>query len=216
MTPQCPARAIASWVMALSVLGTAVTAQAPQRCGGPLTGGLPNDCTLEALPLFLGFDYTASAADARRGTLTVTQSTAEGGLRDVTGPFEMAGQLASPALRDVDGDDLPDLVVQSRPTAFDVWLLNADGFFRMAGRINARSLDDIDARGALTIGRVREASGQMVETAYLLDGGQVSTVFQMRIDPASRRCELMGSPDASVDWLNTDVLLAECEARDWN
>ena len=209
-----PLRRAALALSVLTLAGTAALGQTP--CGGTPTGGLPGDCVLELGGITLGFDFTPDPADGRRGTLTVTQATAEGGSRDVTGPFEMIGQLAAPLARDLDGDGLPELLVQSRPTAFDVWLQGPEGFFRSAGRISARAPGDIEARGALTVAAVREAGGGITETAYILDAGQVSTVFRMRIDPERRTCTLMGAGSAAQDWLNADVLIADCEARDWD
>lgn len=206
--------------LTLSALAAQGQTQAPAqaglgRCAGPAGDGLPEDCTLDAPPLTLGFDYTPATEDGRRGRMTLTQSTPEGGTRDVTGPFDMAGALQPPALRDIDSDGIPDLLVQSRPAAFDVWLLNAEGFYRPAGRIRAQSLDQIEDRGALIVGEVRDGRGVITETAYLVDDSEVVTVFRLRIDPETRTCTLLDDPAAGEEWLNTDVLLAECDARDW-
>ncbi|WP_133064969.1 hypothetical protein [Flavimaricola marinus] len=199
------------------LLSGAVQAQSGlSRCGGAAGPALPDDCMLEAPPLMLGFDYTPTTADLRRGNLSITQSTPEGGTRDVTGPFEVAGGLQPPVLRDIDNDGLAELLIQSRPAAYDVWVLNADGFYRIAGRVRAQSLAQISQRGALIVGEVRDGAGQITETAYLLDGAEVVTVFRMRIDPDSRSCSLIDGAAEAQDWLNADVLLAECEARDWN
>lgn len=198
------------------VPGLAQTQTGPGWCDGSPNEALPADCALEAPPLLLGFDYTPSASDPRMGSLSVTQSTPEGGLRDVTGPFDMAGSLRSPVLRDVNSDDLPELFVQSRPAAFDIWELNPDGFYEMAGRVRAQSMDQIEERGALIVGQVRDGNGVLTESAYLLDVGEIVTVFRMRIDPNTQTCSFPEGTDAAQDWLNTDVLLAECEARQWN
>lgn len=204
----------AAAVLALS--GAAQGQGSLPRCGDRAGAALPADCVLEAPPLTLGFDFTPMQTDVQRGFLTLTQSTPEGGTRDVSGPFEIAGGLQPPALRDIDGDGAPELLVQTRPAAFDLWVLNADGFYRPAGRIRAQSLDMIEDRGALVVGAVTDSAGQITETAYLLDGARVVTVFRLRIDPATQTCRLIDGDAAAVDWLNTDVLIADCAARDWS
>jgi hypothetical protein len=199
----------------LALSGAAWGQSSLPRCGGSAGPALPSDCVLEAPPLMLGFDFTPMADDPQRGVLTLTQSTPEGGTRDVSGPFEIAGGLSPPALRDIDGDAVPELFVQSRPTAFDIWTLDAEGFYRSAGRISAQSPEMIEERGALIVGAVREADGLITETAYLLDGAEVVTVFRLRLDPATRTCSLIAGDAEALDWLNTDVLIAECAERDW-
>lgn len=205
----------ASATVLLMLSGLAVAQDGMVQCSGAAGPGLPSDCMLEAAPLMLGFDYTPTASDARRGRLTITQSTPEGGFRDVTGPFEMAGALQPPVLRDINDDGLPELFVQARPAAYDLWALNGEGFYRLAGRVRAQSMAQIQERGVLILAEVRDGSGILTETAYLLDGGEVVTVFRMRIDPEARECSLIDADGAGQDWLNTDVLMAECNARDW-
>ena len=186
-----PLTVMALRALALAGVGQAALfpaqAQDGQRardCDATVADGIPADCGLEAPPVYVLFDYEPAGSETPpvAALLSVTQSTAEGGQRDMTGPIDIVLPVSQPVLRDLDADDIEELFVPVEGgtvgTLFGLWQMDADGFYRQTGTIMMESVDAIRLEGALILTRLPGVS--RVNSSFAIRTVQKKTELPLR------------------------------------
>jgi len=172
-------------------------------------GGM-QDCALLAGPLILVFLHQPVSDGA---VLTVTQSTAEGGDREVSGAIPIKGTVSPPVLYDLDGDGVAEVfvpVAYAEPqTTFQLWRLGGAGFYAQTDTLNAIVPQAFLPVGDLILHVGPEEDGRTVESTYLLEDGALTLVYAVQMDTSSETCTMLSG---SGVW-NEAIILADCEAR---
>lgn len=168
------------------------------------------DCALFAGPLILVFLYQPVSDGA---VLTLTQSTAEGGAREVGVPIPVKGAMTAPSLYDINGDGLDELFVPvahgAGLTSFQLWAVAEAGFFAPLDTLSAVAPEDFVPEGDLIRQTRAQGDGSTLERAYFLDDAGLTLAYAVQSDARSGRCTMISD---TTEW-NEAIILADCEAR---
>ena len=177
------------------------------------------DCALEGGPGVLFFDYEAN--EYGEGALTVIQTTFEGGERIVSDPITIEGVRAqAPGLRDINLDGVPDLFIPISEgmvnTTFFVWQQNADAVYEPSGWIDGSTIEGfVTVDDGLIVGSVRENAAAFIESAYVIDIDGFIHIYDMYVDYAEQSCTIIDPDGIVARGLNEEVLVADCQERQW-
>ena len=217
------ARRVAA-LMALCVAPTGVLSETAHAEGDPWCDMLELgeagavDCALEGGPGVLFFDYETDEYGA--GTMTLIQTTYEGGERITSDPVVIEGVSAqAPGFRDINLDGVEDLFIPVSEgmvnTTFAVWQQDADAVYQPSGYISGFGIDGFENKGELIISAERINAAQYAETAQLLDQDGFVQVYEMLVDYAEQSCTIADTDGIDAQGLNEDALIADCEDREW-
>lgn len=164
----------------------------------------------------LFFDY----ASTPRGTrLTVNLNTLEGQEVQSFGPITIEGVMASPALRDINGDEREELFIPlltgNVNTLWSVWQQDDEGLFQRAGELSGFGVDAFEVRDGLVITRSRGDAATSYETASRLTVDGLGTVYELLIDHAAHDCRLLDQSGLAAMRLTATDVVAACKAQDW-
>lgn len=195
--------------LTLTLTGGGAAAQdgpvADCEAAGPM-----QDCVLIAGPLILVFLHQPVPDGA---VMTLTQSTAEAGAREVSVPIPVKGTVSAPELYDINGDGVDEVFVPvahaDGRTSFQLWALQEAGFFARVDTLTAATPQDFAPEGDL-IRHVRHLDdGDAVESAYFLDDAGLTLAYAVQMLAAEGRCAMITE---NTVW-NEAIILADCEAR---
>lgn len=175
------------------------------------------DCALPAGDLILFFDYEPAEDGA---TLVMSQSTPEGGSRQLSDPIAVTDENNVPALRDVTGDGVEELFIPTHSgmvnVEFFVWQMQDGGFYEPSGLIDGSSVAGMEVTDdGLIITAVRENAAVFIETAQLLDVDGFVHIYELYVDYAAQSCEITDGSGIVARGLSEEDILAQCEAREW-
>ncbi|WP_339747201.1 hypothetical protein [uncultured Maricaulis sp.] len=186
-------------------------------CDELAAGNGATDCALlfdEDHLLF--FDYASTSRGTR---LTVNLNTLEGQEVQSFGPITIEDAMASPALRDINGDDREELFIPlltgNVNTLWSVWQQDDEGLFQRVGELSGFGVDAFDVRDGLVITRSRGDAATSYETASRLTVDGLGTVYELLIDHAAHDCRLLDQSGMAAMRLSATAVVAACKAQDW-
>ncbi len=186
-------------------------------CDELAAGAGGTDCALlfdEDHLLF--FDYAATPRGTR---LTVNLNTLEGQEVQSFGPIAIDGAMASPALRDINGDERAELFIPLMTgnvnTLWSVWQQGDEGLFQRAGELSGFDVEAFEIRDGLVITRSRGDAATSYETASRLTVDGLGTVYELLVDHAARDCRLLDQSGLAATPLTAAGVVAACKAQDW-
>ncbi len=184
--------------------------EGPPLCSDLEPGDGPKECILVSSATELWFRFGEDKVE-----LSQTFFDGRFGLQD---ELKMWGTSLNPGLRDLDGDDVEELLIplgsDNVNTEFAVWQV-IDGAFAPAGVLLAFGIDAIEIQDGMIISSERGSAATYTETGRKLTSHGFTEVYTLDVDysrAAGERCALTTSNSLSAFGVDADALLARCEA----
>ena len=212
--PSAPGRLLLALGAGLLVPAALAAQQDPAALPLCEAGTEAGDCALPTETGYLTFAYGDD------GTVTVTQTDTDGLRKGAPILLEAAGGAAAPVLKDLSGDERPEVLVPVASggpnVTYAVLARDGMGAYLPAGEIAAMGADGIEIGPEGTIRSVtRDGAAALSESADVWTVDGLERVYTLTVDLEARRCTL--DEDARPEMLGESAasVVARCEEREW-
>lgn len=163
---------------------------------------------------FLTFSY---AHNADGHPVTIGQHSFDGETQIYSEPVIVENTYLAPALRDINGDDRPELFIPlltgNVNTLFAVWQQDENGIYQPAGQISGFAVEFYDIRDGFIIASSRGNAYTHFESALHLGPDGFTTIYELEINYQTEICSVNASADLGDYDLTEDEITGKCAAR---
>lgn len=160
------------------------------------------------------FDYAGTDAGT---TLIFSEILPNGDALFRSGPIDVDPTPTGPALRDLSGDGVAELLIPYGAGMVNVqtlvWQRDPDGW-RAIGEVGGMGADAIELRDGLILTTERDSAAAYYEMAQRIEG-DIVPVYKLYVNYADRTCRVFDDQGLAAAGLSAEVVLAGCEGRAW-